>query len=295
MRHRFILVLPFLLILLASAGAWWALHRPAQRFDERRAYQDVITQVAFGPRIPGTSAHDQIVEWMQTELRKAGWQSRIEEAQMLGHPIRNIVAYRSDTPPTLILGAHYDTRIYADHDPDPEKRLDPVPGADDGASGVAVLLELARTLPPDSTSIWLVFFDAEDNGNIPGWDWLLGSRAFIQTMTDKPEAMILLDMVGDANLNIYLESQSDKRLASSIWDQAAKLGYGEQFIPQTKYSILDDHVPFIEAGIPAVDIIDIEYPYWHTTADMPDKVSPHSLRAVGETLLAWVASYERIP
>ena len=104
--------------------------------------------------------------------------------------------------------------------------IDPVPGANDGASGVAVLLELARVLPADlEGQVWLAFFDSEDQGNLPGWDWILGSRALANSLTDKPDAVIVVDMIGDANLNIPQERNSDPGLTAEIWDTAARLGY----------------------------------------------------------------------
>jgi len=188
------------------------------------------------------------------------------------------------------LGAHYDCRIYADHDPDLSKRKQAVLGANDGASGVAVLLELARSIPKESASIWLVFFDAEDNGNIPGWDWILGSRAFVEGYEIAPQAVVIVDMIGDADLNIYKEKNSNPELTAEIWAQAAELGYEDVFIPEEKWGMLDDHTPFLEAGIPAMDIIDFDYPYWHTTADTTDKISAQSLQAVGDTILGWLKS-----
>ena len=211
----------------------------------------------------------------------------------MGHPIRNIIAKRNDEAPQIILGAHYDTRMVADNDPDMSKRSEPVAGANDGASGVAVLLELARSLPKDTVPTWLVFFDTEDNGKIEGWDWILGSRAFAEEIPVRPEAVVIVDMIGDADLNIYLEKNSDVAIRNEIWSTAEKLGYGKQFINQEKFSMLDDHTPFLEAGIPAVDIIDFDYPYWHTTQDTPDKVSAESLQAVGDTLLNWVVEQSK--
>lgn len=180
--------------------------------------------------------------------------------------------------------------MLADRDPNPENRTQPAPGANDGASGVAVLLELARVLPQETKQqIWLVFFDGEDNGNLPGWDWVLGSRAFVESLGEKkPEAVVIVDMIGDADLDIYFERNSNEQLAAEIWAQAAELGYAERFIAQPKHRMLDDHTPFLQAGIPAVDIIDFDYPYWHTTQDTVDKISAHSLQAVGATLLAWL-------
>jgi len=257
-------------------------------FDGQRAHANVQTQVAFGPRIPGTEGHAKVQEWMRAELESAGWQVEVQESEALGHPVQNIVAKRGAESPQIILGAHYDSRMFADKDPDPANHSLPVPGANDGASGVAVLLELARVLPEDSVPIWLVFFDAEDNGRIEGWDWILGSREFVKNNPVQPRAVVIVDMIGDADLNIYKEGHSNPLLTDEIWAVAQSLGNGDVFIPDYKYSILDDHTPFLEAGIPAVDIIDFDYPYYHTLQDTPDKVSAESLQAVGDTLQAWV-------
>lgn len=281
------------LLLAATIGryafAFWTRPGPASvPFDGQRALTDVETQVAFGPRTPGSSGQAQALDWMRSELTLAGWDSRIQSAHMLGHSIQNLIAWRSDQLPQIILAAHYDSRLLADQDPDPARRGEPVPGANDGASGVAVLLELARSLPTETPPLWLVFFDAEDNGHLPGWDWLLGSRAFVAQLKTRPEAVVIVDMVGDADQQIYIEKNSTPALVAEIWQTAADLGYAERFIPEPKYSMLDDHTPFLEAGIAAVDIIDFDYPYWHTTADTPDKVSAESLAAVGNTLREWL-------
>ena len=281
------------LLLIASIG-WYVfafLTQPEPApvfFDGDRAYTDVQTQVAFGPRIPGSDGHAQVQAWMREELLKAGWQVEIQESVAMGHPVQNIVAKRGDESPQIILGAHYDTRMFADNDPDPTKLSEPVLGANDGASGVAVLLELARALPNDTVPVWLVFFDTEDNGNIDGWDWILGSREFVKNNTMQPNAVVIVDMIGDADLNIYKERNSDPEITNEIWAIADRLGYGQVFIPEYKYSMLDDHTPFLQAGIPAIDIIDFDYPYWHTLQDTPDKVSAESLQAVGETLRTWI-------
>lgn len=286
-----------IIALLGLGIAYWYVSAFRQsplhaNFDGARALADVQTQVDMGPRIVDSSGHAQVVTWMQSQLEAAGWQVTIQRTTMLSHPIENVIATRSADPAAIIVGAHYDTRMYANRDPDPAKRTQPVPGADDGASGVAVLLELARTLPKDTVPISLVFFDAEDNGDIPGWDWILGSRAFVSSLTTKPQAMILLDMVGATPLSLPFESSSTPWLRSSIWTTASKLGYGDVFVPQTKYSIEDDHTPFLQAGIPAVDIIDIDYPYWHTTSDTPDHVSAKSLQIVGNVLWTWLTEQE---
>jgi Zn-dependent M28 family amino/carboxypeptidase len=169
-------------------------------------------------------------------------------------------------------------------------------GADDGASGVAVLLELARSLNLDwsNRQIWLVFFDAEDNGDLDGWDWIVGSRQFARLVDSQRqagtnfEAMILLDMVGDSDQQFYWEANSDPALRGEIWSEAAGLGYAGEFHPEVRYSMIDDHTPFLDLGLPSVDIIDFDYPYWHTAQDTLDKLSPQSLERIGRTLEAWL-------
>jgi len=257
-------------------------------FDGQRAYADVQIQVAFGPRNPGTDGHAKVEAWIRGELVKAGWQVEVQKSESLGHPIENIVAKRGDESPQIIIGAHYDSRMFADHDPNPENSSKSVPAANDGASGVAVLVELARSLPANSVPVWLVFFDAEDNGEIQGWDWLLGSREFVEHNVIHPRAVVIVDMIGDTDLNIYKERNSNPELTDEIWAVAASLGYSDKFIPSYKYSMIDDHTPFLQVGLPAIDIIDFDYPYWHTVEDTPDKVSAESLGAVGQTLWTWI-------
>lgn len=281
-------------LLLLGAIGWYIYSYFAQPiaapslFDGQRAYADVQTQVGFGSRVPGMAGHDKVQGWIQMELESAGWQVEIQESEAMGHAVKNIVAKRSGEAPQIIIGAHYDTRMFADQDPDPAQHTHYVPGANDGASGVSVLLGLARSLPEDASHVWLVFFDTEDNGNIEGWDWILGSREFVKKNPIRPRAAVVVDMIGDADLNIYKERNSNPDLTDAIWEAAKGLGYENKFIPEYKYSMEDDHTPFLEAGIPAVDIIDFDYPYWHTVQDTPDKVSVESLQAVGETLRTWV-------
>ncbi len=267
---------------------------PKPEFDGVRAFEDLAYQVKLGPRIPNSAAHGQAVEWIVGELTAAGWQVELQETDRDGFPIRNVIGKRGSAgAPWIVLGAHFDSRLHADKDPLPENRQQPIDGANDGASGVAVLLELARVIPADEDlSIWLVFIDAEDNGGIDGREWIMGSRAFVEGLAGKPDAAVILDMIGDADLNIHLEKNSDPGLSAQIWEVADGLGYGEFFIPTAKYSILDDHVPFLQAGIPAVDIIDFDYPYHHTLADSLDKVSPTSLNIVGDTMLAWLLGFD---
>lgn len=295
-KRRLLQILIVGLLIFIGAEIWFNRTQvpPASvsRFDGARALKDVSNQVAFGARTPNSAAHAKTVEYIQRELSLAGWQSEIITAQSGGQTALNILATRNKETPVLLLGAHYDSRLLADNDPTPANQALPVPGANDGASGVAVLLELARTLPAKSTPAALLFIDIEDNGRIPGWDWILGSRAFAATLPiAPPKAVVIIDMIGDADLNIYMEQNSDAGLTRQIWQTAKTLGYESAFIPQEKYRVEDDHLPFIEKGLRAVDLIDLDYPYWHTTQDTPDKVSAKSLQTVGETLLAWIRDY----
>ena len=258
-------------------------------FNAQRAYQDVLVQTGFGPRLPNTEAHEKTVDYIQEQLTAAGWQVELQNSENLAHPMTNIIARRGTGAQWVILGAHYDSRLLADHDPDPMLQSQPVPGANDGASGVAVLLELARILPRQlNQEIWLVFFDLEDQGRIEGYDWILGSQFFVDQLNEKPDAVIVIDMIGDEDLQIYKEKSSTQALVNEIWQVAKDLSYEEIFSDEEKYSILDDHTPFLNAGIQAIDIIDFDYPYWHTTADTADKVSAESLEIIGNLLFAWL-------
>ena len=294
-RQKSFIYISIIFLLLGLIIAWyavsfWIYGADSVKFDGERAYADVNAQTAVGPRTPGSAGHAEVREWIRAELEKADWRVEVQQTQAMGHPVYNIVAKRSEAPPQIILGVHYDTRFFADKDPEPANQSEPVPGANDGASGVAVLIELARTLPQDCAPLWLVFFDAEDQGRFEGWGWILGSRAFVDGLKYRPQAVVIVDMIGDADLNIYMEKNSDATVRAEIWAAAAQLGYQEYFIPEEKYSILDDHTPFLEAGIPAVDLIDFDYPYYHTTQDTADKVSAQSLKITGETLWTWITA-----
>ena len=261
---------------------------PDLQFSGERALEFVEGQMQWVPRHTGTPGWQKTGDYLIEQVRGAGWQVEEQRFDHNGVSVRNIIAKRG-AGPLLILGAHYDTRQYADQDPDPARRSEPVPGANDGASGVAVLLELARQIEPDKLGreVWLAFFDAEDNGEIEGWDWTVGSRYMAEHLPVQAEAMILVDMIGDADLQIYYEQNSNAALSESIWATARELGYN-QFVPEPKHAMLDDHTPFLEQNIPAVDLIDFDYPFWHTVADTTDKVSAASLEAVGRTLERWL-------
>ncbi len=290
------LSIPVIITVLVGATIYWLLtsNQASKRFDAQRAYDDVKYQLDLGPRTMGSTAHEQAAEWIISSLERANWQVEVEEvngATAIGGQsinLKNIIAKRGSGTPWVILGSHYDSRSVADQDPNPAKRTQPVPGADDGASTVAILLELARVIPADlNKQVWLVFFDDEDNGNSSGAGWSIGSTWFVSSLKGKPDSVVILDMLGDKNLCVYMEKNSNQEINNEIWAVAKELGYS-QFIPTYKYAIIDDHLPFIQAGIKAANVIDIDYPYWHTTQDTLDKISAESLKIVGDTMLKWL-------
>ena len=256
----------------------------------------VEQQMTLGPRTPGSEAHEKFIDQTVETLTAEGWKVRCEEERYQGKTVRNIIAERgmdNSEGKWIVVGAHYDSRITADQEKIPANQQHPVPAANDGASGVAVLLGLAKTLPKDMNKrITLAFFDAEDQGRVMGWpDWCLGSRLLAEQygqLERKPDAVIVIDMIGDADLNIYREKNSNQALTDELFSIAAKLGFSKHFIAQEKYSMYDDHVPFIEQGIPAADLIDFDYPWWHTLSDTTDKLSESSLQAVYKVLFTWL-------
>ncbi len=280
------------LVLIIGAVIYDFLPKPlfparvvANQFSGQAAYEHVLKQVELGPRPTGSEAGTKTGDYIIAYLREMGWTVEEQPFVYQGVPARNIIA-KAGQGTVAVLGAHYDTRRQADKDPDPAKQTEPVMGANDGASGVAVLLELARTLDKDKLDyeVWLAFFDAEDNGRLDGWDYLAGSRYMAENLAVTPEMVVVADMIGDADQQIYKERNSTPELIDRVWAIAADLGYSRYFIPQYKWSILDDHMPFLEAGIPAVDLIDFDYPPWHTTHDTADKVSAEALERVGRVL-----------
>lgn len=258
-------------------------------FEGESAYQHVLNQVAIGPRPTGSEAGWATGDVIMTELEKLGWSGEAQEFLFKGVRGRNIIS-KKGSGPIIIIGAHYDTRPAADQDPTAELRDTWIEGGNDGASGVAVLLELARTLELDklNNEVWLAFFDAEDRGRLAGWPFSVGARHMAENLTLNPQAVVVVDMIGDADQQLYYEHNSTDELSVEIWAIAGELGYADFFIPEFRHTIIDDHLPFLERAIPAVDIIDFDYPYWHTVEDTADKVSPESLERIGRTLEVWL-------
>lgn len=291
---------------------------PRPAFSGDAALADVYRQVAFGPRVPGTPAHRATRAWIVSTLDSLGLRVS-EQAFRFVSPrdssVRldgvNILAqFRPEAPRRLMLAAHWDTRAVADQDPDPAKRTQPVPGANDGASGVAVLVEMARLLArhpiPQPVGIDLLFFDLEDAGehftpeqaarlaegstsDPRGVPFAIGSQAFVAANPAyRPQFGILLDMVGDTNLRIPREGYSARyapEIVAEVWKAARRAG-ATAFVDAEGPAVEDDHVAFLQAGIPVVDLIHAPFPpTWHTTADTPANVSAASLQQVGNTLV----------
>jgi glutaminyl-peptide cyclotransferase len=261
------------------------------QFNSANALSHIETQLAFGPRFLGSPGHQKEINWIKDQMTNFGLQIEEQSFYYRQKVITNLVAKNKSKGNLILIGAHYDTREFADRDPVINNRKNPVPGAIDGASGVAVLMELARILVNDNrNNYWFVFFDAEDQGEIQGWDWIIGSSQFAQSLIIKPDSIVIIDMVGDQNLTIYKEGFSDQGLQEEIWNSASNLGYPKYFIPEIKYQMIDDQKPFHDKGLHSALLIDFDYPYWHTTSDTIDKVSSSSLQIVGSTILEWIKS-----
>jgi hypothetical protein len=268
--------------------------RAGESFDGLIAYAHVESQTALGPRPPGSPAVIATADLITDHLTAHGWEVEVQEFEYRGVLVRNIIGRspaHDASKPVIILGAHYDTRRSADQE-DPSVM---VLGANDGGSGVAVLLELARVLDPSSLRhrVWLAFFDAEDNGGLDGWEWCVGSLYMAANLEIEPEAVIVVDMVGDADQQLYYERNSDAQLQQELWQIADELGYSQSFVPEYRWAMYDDHIPFAQRGITAIDIIDFDYPYWHTTQDTLDKVSAESLERVGRVLEEYLENQAR--
>ena len=277
------------------------------KFDKGNAFRYLVEQCEFGPRNPNSIGYKQCLDYLQKTL--AGFADTIflqpfvldDLVNEESYDLTNIIArFKVDEPEQILIGAHWDTRPWADEDPEPEKRNDPIVGANDGASGVAVVLELARILnvSPPPIGVTLVLFDGEDMGRsgIPK-SYAQGSLAFAKDLPiEKPDEAIILDMIGDAELHIPIERfsyQQNRQLVKKLWGLAKVLNLGA-FESRIIHTIYDDHVPlWAEAKIPAVDIIDFNYPnsnknYWHTTQDLPENCSAESLGQVGTLLVHYI-------
>ena len=295
-----------------------SLTRP--QFDRNLAFAALEAQCDFGPRNPGSAGHAACGDWLQAQLEALAGAEHVHVQPFvsrtpMGGPFnfRNFLAiFGADKPgDPLLLGAHWDTRPIADEDPDPRNRNTPILGANDGASGVAVLLELGRLLKerPAPFPVMIAFFDAEDSGmsgvrDFPYSGYCIGSNYMAGNWPagfPHPARMILLDIVGtDERRNPRLQGEGEiggpefklegyslgsaPGLVNEIWTAAERLGHGA-FRRVAGGHIIDDHLPFIERGIPAVNIIHFRPAEWHTVDDTPEHCSPDTLFQVGDTLV----------
>jgi hypothetical protein len=273
---------------------------PPLEFSGERAFELLVHQVEFGPRVPGTEPHAKMLAWMADFLREQNAEvtpHTFQVADVRGEGSLRLTNLKAslavDREPRVALAAHWDSRPVADRQPGGPVDQ-PIPGANDGASGVAVLLTLAELLSDQDLPVGvdLLFFDGEDYGHdgFPG-QYCLGSRQFVADFPAyRPKALILLDMVGDADLRIPMEATSlyhAQSLVQTVFNRAAALGL-PAFDPVPGPAVTDDHVAFLQAGIAAVDLIDLDYAAWHTLEDAPDQCSPESLAQVGQLLVALI-------
>jgi Zn-dependent M28 family amino/carboxypeptidase len=277
---------------------------PESNFDAERAFGYLRQQVAFGPRVPGSAAHEQTRALILRTLSECGFTTSVQEFEAYAPAMKQVVRgfnligiYPPGSRAHVILSAHYDTRCIAELDPNPARRELPILGANDGASGVAVLLELARVIHQRkalNTPIALVFFDLEDQGlGADSRGFCLGSRYLAANL---PPALIdfeigiNLDMVGDAQLTLPYEAfsfQAAPELVEAIWEIGAQVD-SAVFVKRKGPAVYDDHVPFLEKKKKYINIIDFDYPQWHTSDDCVEKCSPRSLKTCGDTLLQFL-------
>jgi glutaminyl-peptide cyclotransferase len=278
--------------------------RPAEAqvpaFSGERAFEHIVTQVGFGPRVPGTEGHARQLAWMLEYLRARADSVEVQHfehvAQDGSRPrMANVFArFRPDAEERVLLLAHWDTRPRAENDADPARRAQPIAGANDGASGVAVLLELADVLFRDAPPIGvdLLFTDGEDYGSSTR-DMFLGATHFAANLPDgyAPLYGVLLDMVADRQPLFRIEGHSWRfapTVVERVWSLAESLGYGDVFSRDRWGEIGDDHVPLNRAGIPTINIIDFDFGpgnlYWHTHQDDLPNVSPRGPGIVGRVL-----------
>ena len=304
--------LPAIVLLLLAAACRDA--RPQTSFSGQAALGYVKTQLAFGPRIPGSAGHRKTGDWIVQTMRPLAdtvieqrWNHVTVHGDTL--PLRNILArYKPALKERILYLTHWDTRPVADASPILADQHKPLPGANDGASGVAMFIALAEVLKktPPQYGVDLLFVDGEDYGNFArDQDVLIGSKYFADHLPSpdyRPLYGVLWDMIGDADLRIFQEVnsiQSAPEIVARVWQTAEDLGYKKYFVPQAGSPVTDDHIPLIKKGLRVIDVIDIDYveqngpkDYHHTIYDTIDKLSAHSLQVVGDVAVTLVSGKE---
>jgi len=285
-----LLVLALALGYLAWLG-WGLLPREASvnaGFDGDRALSLAQTQCDAGPRPAGSPEDWRTGDDIAEELQRQGWKTAVEEYTVGSMQLRNIAGLAGESGPLLVIATHYDTRSVSDADPDPERRNQPSPGANDGISGVSILLELARALDAGKLEhrVWLVFLDGDADAGLPSWPASSGAQNFVEGR--RPEAVIYLNMAGAADARFPQISDANELLQTQLWKQAAKLGYDALFTLETGPAIEDAHTIFAQADIPTAEIIQPDYPYARTSEDACDKLDAATLKAVGVLLESYI-------
>lgn len=280
----------------------------SSEFDADTALARVARQVAFGPRVPGTAEHAAAGDWIAAQLARSAdtvieqrWTHTTADGRRL--PMRNILArFRPDEARRILYLAHWDTRPRADRDPEPAKAATPIAGANDGGSGVAVLLGVADALrrTPPAVGVDLLFVDGEDWGSFEtNTDVLIGSTYFAEHLPEPgyaPMIGVLWDMVGDADPVFLQESWSARgapEVLQRVWSVAHRRGHGAVFSSRAGFEITDDHLPLLRKGLRVIDVIDLDYPWHHTTADTPDKVARRSLGIVGDVAVEVIRDFKQ--
>jgi Zn-dependent M28 family amino/carboxypeptidase len=279
---------------------------PKTAFSGAAAYGLVRTQLDFGARVPGTEAHRRAGDWIVAQMRPLAdtvvvqsWSHVTARGDTLA--LRNVLArFRPESADRVLYLAHWDSRPTSDAAADARRRQLPVPGANDGASGVALLIALGQALraAPPGVGVDLLFVDGEDYGDFgANQDVLIGSTYFAEHLPSAgyaPLYGVLWDMIGDRDLRIPQELNSVRaapEVVQRVWGVAESLGYGDVFVPETGQAVTDDHVPLIRKGLRVIDVIDLDYAsgagvsYHHTPDDTLDKVSAESLQVVGDVAL----------
>ncbi len=285
-----------LLLLAAGVECVSAQAAPEKKDFKVIAWKHLTNIVGFGPRPPGSLAHANLRQYIKTVgLQHADTVTEIpftyQEKGGQVVPMFNIEFKIEGTEGgrPILLGAHFDTRRFADEDSDPENQKKPIVGANDGGSGTALLLALAEYFKDNRPRrpVHFVFFDGEDYGVKFSNNYFLGSKHYAESVSrksedEKPFCVLVLDMIADRDLKVYKEVYSNEGarwLVDLLFETAHRLKY-RQFTPRPRYTIRDDHLPFLNVGIPAAVLIDFDYPYWHTQEDTLDKCSDESLYIV---------------
>jgi hypothetical protein len=281
--------------------------RPPREFAGPASFSYIETQVAFGPRVPGTRAHEQMGNWLDSLLRVRAdtllvqsWNHVTSGGDTL--PLRNFLArFNPAAEKHLLFLAHWDSRPVSDS-PTSRDSSHAVMGANDGGSGVALLLGVADVLKrtPSTIGVDLLFVDGEDYGDFtksPA-DVLIGSRYYgaHQPPGPKPLYAVLFDLIADKDLQIYQEGNSlvgAPEVVELVWETAKDLGYAGYFIASPRHTLIDDHLELQKVGIRAIDVVDFDYPAWHTQYDTIDKVSAASLQVVGDVAVELVRRESR--